>query len=173
MATVEKLLDIPVDHYVAIDMAWLKDLVYAVGGIDISNTINFTQDGYGFNIGEVYLNGDKALAYSRMRYDDPNGDYGRQERQRKVLDGLVRKILTISGVTKYGNVLDALGEHMRTDLTFDEMKTIAFDYRSILSAVKQDQLKGEGFMQNEISYQRITEEELTRVRNELKKQMEQ
>ena len=30
------------------------------------------------------MGGGGALAYSRMRYDDPKGDYGRQERQRYI-----------------------------------------------------------------------------------------
>ena len=33
----------------------------------------------------------KALAFSRMRYDDPQGDYGRQERQRLVTTALMKE----------------------------------------------------------------------------------
>ena len=37
------------------------------------------------------INGDQALVYSRMRYQDPEGDYGRQKRQREVIKRLLRK----------------------------------------------------------------------------------
>lgn len=172
MDTVEKMLEIPIDHYVSINMEGLKELVDAVGGISVSNTLEFTQDDYTFKVGKVDLDGDQALSYSRMRYEDPNGDYGRQERQRKIVDAIVRKMLSMSGVSQYQGVLDALGEHVKTDLSFDKLKTIALDYRSALGAVKQDQLKGEGFMQDEVSYQRISEEELQRVQKELKEQLD-
>ena len=42
MNTVEKFLDIPIDHYVSINMAGLKDLVDAVGGIEVDNEITFS-----------------------------------------------------------------------------------------------------------------------------------
>ncbi|MBP1046085.1 LCP family protein [Enterococcus sp. BWM-S5] len=171
MDTVEKMLDIPIDHYVSINMEGLKELVDAVGGISVSNTLEFTQDDYTFKVGKVDLDGDQALSYSRMRYEDPNGDYGRQERQRKIVDAIVRKMLTMSGVSQYQGVLDTLSEHMKTDLSFDDLKTIALDYRSALGAVKQDQLKGEGFMQDGVSYQGINAEELQRVQTELKEQL--
>ncbi len=91
MDTVQKYLDIPVDHYISINMAGLKELVDAVGGIEVNNDLTFSQDNYDFTIGKITLDGDQALAYSRMRHEDPNGDYGRQERQRKIVEELLRK----------------------------------------------------------------------------------
>ncbi|WP_086350716.1 LCP family protein [Candidatus Enterococcus clewellii] len=171
MDTVEKMLNIPIDHYVSINMEGLKELVDAVGGISVSNTLEFTQDGYTFNVGKVDLDGDQALSYSRMRYEDPNGDYGRQERQRKIVDAIVRKMLSFSGVSQYQGVLDTLSEHVKTDLSFDDLKTIALDYRSALGSVKQDQLKGDGFMQDGVSYQGVSAEEMQRVQTELQGQL--
>lgn len=91
MDTVENYLNIPINHYVSINMAGLKELVNAVGGIEVNNNLTFSQDGYDFTIGKISLDGEQALSYSRMRYEDPNGDYGRQERQRKVIEGIVQK----------------------------------------------------------------------------------
>lgn len=92
MDTVQKYVDIPIDHYVSINMKGLKELVDAVGGIEVNNDLTFSQDGYDFTIGKITLNGDQALSYSRMRYEDPNGDYGRQERQRKIVEGVAKSI---------------------------------------------------------------------------------
>lgn len=39
------------------------------------------------------INGEQALVYSRMRYDDPDGDYGRQKRQREVIQKLSKRLL--------------------------------------------------------------------------------
>lgn len=171
MNTVEKFLDIPIDHYVSINMAGLKELVDAVGGIEVDNEITFSQDGFDFAIGRTSLNGEQALAYSRMRYEDPNGDYGRQERQRKIVEGIVKKVLSLDGITQYQTILNAVEQNMKTDMSFDDMRTLAFNYRSAFQTIKQDQLQGEGFMQDGISYQRVSEEELARVQKELKAQL--
>jgi LCP family protein required for cell wall assembly len=171
MNTVEKFLDIPIDHYVSINMAGLKELVDAVGGIEVNNEITFSQNGFDFAIGRTSLNGEQALAYSRMRYEDPNGDYGRQERQRKIVEGIVKKILSLDGITQYQTILNAVEQNMKTDMSFDDMRTLAFNYRSAFQTIKQDQLQGEGFMQDGISYQRVSEEELARVQKELKAQL--
>ncbi|MBO6404866.1 LCP family glycopolymer transferase [Enterococcus faecalis] len=171
MDTVQKYVDIPIDHYVSINMKGLKELVDAVGGIEVNNDLTFSQDGYDFTIGKITLNGDQALSYSRMRYEDPNGDYGRQGRQRKIVEGVAKKVLSLNGVSNYQSVLNALESNMKTDMSFDEMKKIALDYREAFGTIKQDQLQGEGFMQDNISYQKVSDQELDRVKKELKDQM--
>ncbi|EGO5108424.1 LytR family transcriptional regulator [Enterococcus faecalis] len=171
MDTVENYLNIPINHYVSINMAGLKELVNAVGGIEVNNNLTFSQDGYDFTIGKISLDGEQALSYSRMRYEDPNGDYGRQERQRKVIEGIVQKVLRLNSVSNYQEILTAVSDNMKTDLSFDDMKKIALDYRSAFGKVKQDQLQGTGFMQDGVSYQRVDEQELTRVQQELKNQL--
>lgn len=171
MDTVENYLNIPINHYVSINMADLKELVNAVGGIEVNNNLTFSQDGYDFTIGKISLDGEQALSYSRMRYEDPNGDYGRQERQRKVIEGIVQKVLSLNSVSNYQEILTAVSDNMKTDLSFDDMKKIALDYRSAFGKVKQDQLQGTGFMQDGVSYQRVDEQELTRVQQELKNQL--
>lgn len=172
MDTVENYLNIPINHYVSINMAGLKELVNAVGGIEVNNNLTFSQDGYDFTIGKISLDGEQALSYSRMRYEDPNGDYGRQERQRKVIEGIVQKVLSLNSVSNYQEILTAVSDNMKTDLSFDDMKKIALDYRSAFGKVKQDQLQGTGFMQDGVSYQRVDEQELTRVQQELKNQLD-
>ena len=171
MDTVENYLNIPINHYVSINMAGLKELVNAVGGIEVNNNLTFSQDGYDFTIGKISLDGEQALSYSRMRYEDPNGDYGRQERQRKVIEGIVQKVLSLNSVSNYQEILTAVSDNMKTDLSFDDMKKIALDYRSAFGKVKQDQLQGTGFMQDGVSYQRVDEQGLNRVQQELKNQL--
>lgn len=172
MDTVESYLNTPIDHYVAINMAGLKELVDAVGGIEVGNETQFTQDGYTFEHGKITLAGEQALAYSRMRKEDPKGDYGRQERQRSIVIGVVDKILTLDGITKYQEVLNAMEENMKTDLTFDQLKKIALNYRDAFTKVTTDQMQGEGFVQDGISYQRVSDSERQRVEDELAEQLD-
>ena len=171
MDSLEKYLDIPIDHYAAINLKGIQDLVNAVGGVTVNNDLAFTSDGKSFDIGQIELNGEEALAFVRMRYDDPKGDYGRQERQRLVIQGIMQKLISINSMTKYQSILDALSDNMKTDMDFSTMQTIALDYRDAFSTIQMDQLQGEGFMQDGVSYQRVSDEELTRVKAELKDQM--
>lgn len=172
MDTVQSYWDIPIDHYVAINMAGLKQLVDAVGGITIGNNLAFTQDGFTFNHGPITLNGESALAYSRMRHENPRGDYGRQEHQRNIIIGALKKMLSTDGITKYQEVLQTMETNLKTDMSLNGMKKIALNYRESFNKFVTDQLRGEGFMQNNISYQGVSEEELKRVQKELDKQLE-
>ncbi|MCD5075332.1 LCP family protein [Enterococcus gallinarum] len=172
MDTVQKYLDIPIDHYVAMNMAGIKELVDAVGGVDVNNDLKFENEGNTFDIGKIHLNGDQALSYTRMRYDDPNGDYGRQGRQRNVVAAVAKKALSLDGVTQYQEVLNAIEGNMKTDMDFNMMQKIALDYRDAFKKVEQVQMQGDGFMQDGISYQRVSGDELNRVQQILKEQLD-
>lgn len=171
MDTVEKYLDIPIDHYAAINMKGLKELVDAVGGVQVRNEKEFTQSGYTFKHGLNTLDGDMALAFSRMRKEDPRGDYGRQERQRDIVVGVVKKLLSMDGITKYQEGLNAMETNVTTDMHFADMKKIALNYREAFTHVKTEQMQGEGFMQDNISYQRVSDDELKRVQDILKSEL--
>lgn len=171
MDTVEKLLDIPINHYITINMEGIEALVDAVGGIEVNNPFEFTYEGTTFPKGSQSLDGEMALKYSRMRYDDPNGDYGRQERQRQIITGVSKKVLSTNGLTNYQSILTTMGENVKTDLSFTDMRTLMGDYRAAFGNIKSDQMKGEGFMQDGVSYQRVDATELKRVQDELKAQL--
>ncbi|OFI48586.1 transcriptional regulator [Floricoccus tropicus] len=172
MDTVQKLLDIPIDHYISINMKGLEELVDAVGGVEVNNTLQFNYDGNNFPEGTLELDGKRALAYTRMRYDDPNGDYGRQERQRKVITAIGKKLASVSTASKYQTILKSMEDNVRTDLTFDQIKTIVLDYSPAFDNVVDEQMKGEGVMRDGVSYQDIPTAELDRIQTILKKQLE-
>ena len=171
MDTVAKLLDIPIDHYITINMQGIETLVDAVDGIEVDNPFEFTYEDKTFPEGKQELNGEDALKYSRMRYDDPEGDYGRQGRQRQIITGVAKKVLSTKGLTNYSSILKTVGKNVKTDLTFTDMRTLMGDYRAAFGHIKSDQMKGTGFMQDGVSYQRIDPSELKRVQDELKAQL--
>jgi len=173
MDTVSEFLDIPIDHYVSINMEGIKELVDAVGGVDVNNDLEFEQDGHTYNFGKIHMNGEEALGYLRMRHEDPEGDYGRQKRQRKVVEAVIDKSLSLSGATQYRSILDAMEDNMKTDLSFGNMRSIALDYREAFSNIDQLQLQGEGFNQDGVSYQQVDENELKEVQENLQEQLDQ
>ena len=69
---VSELLDVPIDYYAVINMGVLKKVVNSLGSVEVDNPFSFTYEGHHFKKGKQHLNGDEALKYSRMRYEDPN-----------------------------------------------------------------------------------------------------
>lgn len=172
MATVENFLDIPMDYYVKVNMEGFKDIVDAVGGINVNSSIDFKQDGYNFVKGNNSLNGKEALAYVRMRKQDPNGDFGRQDRQRQIIQGVIKKGASVSSLANFDDIFGALGKNVRTNLTFNEMKDIQKNYKDAGSNIEQMSLKGSGQTINKVWYLIVAQEEQQRVQNELKAHLE-
>lgn len=81
--TVQNFLDIPIDYFVSVNMQGIQQIVDAVGGITVTPSATFNQSGHSFTEGQsTAMNGEMALAYSRMRKMD--GDYARQGRNVKL-----------------------------------------------------------------------------------------
>lgn len=74
------------------------------------------------NSGKQNLNGRQALAYSRIRYQG-NGDYERTDRQRRVLEAMMHKVLD-SSVSQYPALIDKLGPHVTTSLSNMEILSL-------------------------------------------------
>ncbi|WP_226086030.1 LCP family protein [Mesobacillus sp. S13] len=170
--TVENFLDIPIDYYVQVNMEGFKDIVNAVGGVTVTNDLTFTEGGHDFNQGKIDLNGEEALAYVRMRKEDPNGDFGRQQRQRQVIQGVINEGRSLSSITKLDEILDALSNNVKTNMTLREMADFQKNYRSASKDLQQIQLQGAGTTIDKIYYQVFSEEEILAVQNKLKTHLE-
>ncbi|MFS0668939.1 LytR family transcriptional regulator [Peribacillus frigoritolerans] len=171
MDTVENFLDIPIDYYMKINMEGFKDIVDAVGGVTVQNDLDFTSDGIHFAKGTHTLNGKEALAYSRMRHDDPSGDFGRQSRQRAIIEAVIKEGASLSSLTKYNEVFDALGNNIQTNLTFDDMMDIQKNYRDASKSITQSSINGNGTKIDGIYYYIVSDEEKEKVQSELKEQL--
>ncbi|MCZ2258644.1 polyisoprenyl-teichoic acid--peptidoglycan teichoic acid transferase TagU [Sporosarcina sp. G11-34] len=173
LATVENFLDIPIDYVMQVNMESFKDIVDAVGGITVNNALDFNVGSYTFPKGTIELNGDKALDFVRMRKQDPRGDFGRQDRQKQVLQGVIREGASVNSLLNYKDIFGAIGNNVRTNMTFDEMVEVQKNYRA--AAGKVDQLyieKGTGETINKIWYYMMNDAELQSIQDELKEHLE-
>ena len=161
--TVENFLDIPIDYYIKINMESFKDIVNAVGGITVNNELEFTYEGHHFPIGTITLDGEEALKYSRMRYEDPKGDFGRQARQRKIIEAVIKQGASLNTLTNYKDIFDALGNNVQTNLSFDDMMTIQKNYRAAVKNIEQSSIEGSGTKINGIYYYVVSQEEKEKV----------
>lgn len=137
METVEKNFDIPVHRYVQVNFEAFVGMVDSVGGVDLELTEKEIEYVNGYLVeynmltdrpqgtdnmdtsasGMVHLNGPQALAYCRNRY--LGTDFGRTERQRKVLTEVIKKIPGAL-LTNGSGLIDALMPNLTTNLTKNE-----------------------------------------------------
>ena len=171
--TVQEFLNIPIDHFVTLQMNGFGDLIDAVGGVRVYNdTLEFSDDGYHFPMGYNDLSGGAALAFVRMRYQDPDGDYGRQQRQRQVLNAMVSELAGVEVVTRYQNVINATGHHLRTDVAMDEMMSISLNYTASLRNIINLELRGTGQNIRGMALQVVSEEDRIEMSQRLRTHLE-
>ncbi|WP_272952306.1 MULTISPECIES: LytR family transcriptional regulator [Bacillus cereus group] len=171
--TVENFLDMPIDYYIEVNMEGFKDIVDAVGGVDVKNDLEFTQDGTHFAKGNIHLTGDDALKYTRMRKQDPRGDFGRQMRQRQVLQAVIAKGANVSSLANYGDVLKAIEKNVKTNLTQDQMFDMQKNYKDAMQNTEEIQIKGDGRKAEDgIWYYFVPEQERQDLSTKLKAHLE-
>ena len=171
--SVQNMLNIPIDYYVTVDMGGLIGLVDAVGGLDITPILTFTYEDESFTEGvDRHVDGEAALRYARMRYDDPEGDMGRQKRQQYVIQKLLEKLLNITTVTRYEEILKTLEKSVRTNFTIDKLLSIKNNYSNALANFESDTISGSGTIIDGIYYFVVPEEEKIRISNVLRESLE-
>ena len=88
--TIEKNFGIPIDGDIEVDFERFMELVDILGGVNVNVTeeeakyINARKSGWNLKTGENLLNSEQALYYCRIR-QNIGGDWGRTDRQRKVI----------------------------------------------------------------------------------------
>lgn len=177
VVTTEKLLNVPIDYYVKVDFNSLKKIVNAVGGVDVDVPFSFSYGDTGekeshFKKGKMHLNGKQALDYSRMRYEDPEGDYGRQKRQRQVITAIIKSAASAKTFTRYQKVLNSISNSMTTNLSFTDMQSMFLNYSGAAKKIGSDHVQGYGSMIDGSSYEIAPTKELQRVSNKLRKSLD-
>ncbi len=171
--TVENLLDIPLDYVVQVNMESFVEIINIVGGISVENPFPFEIADYTFTEGKVNLDGEAALRYVQMRMDDPEGDFGRQNRQKQVLQAVLKKGASLQLFTKYKEFLGIFEKHIKTNMTFEQLIDIQKGYTSTLNQIEPLAFEnGEGMFLNGIWYYQTNKDELEELKFQLKKHLE-
>lgn len=168
---IQKHFNIPVDFYVLVNMGGLKKAINQVGGVTVTSPLTFDYEGSHFEKGKTYhLNGAEALKFSRMRYDDPDGDYGRQQRQKLIIKGLLKKSVSYKTVLNQ-KFLKSISENSKTDLTFNDMMQLAQHYRKATKNISQDHAQGKGDSEEGQAFEVVPRDEQQRISNVLRKSL--
>ena len=93
-----------VDDYLTIDFGGFKDMVDAIGGVNVCIPQDLDDPEYThahFDAGDsVHLNGDEALAYVRLRHVLAGTDIGRMKRQQAFIAAMVNKVVSADTLSR-------------------------------------------------------------------------
>ncbi len=134
--TVSHIMGFPVHHFVLIDFNGFKKVIDLLGGItvDVPKAIddpNYPTEDYStiklhFDAGVQTMSGERALQYARTRHAD--SDFGRNQRQQQVLMAIFNRIREqglLNQLTSVNEYTSAMRDYIRTDLSHNDMLTIA------------------------------------------------
>jgi len=171
--TVENFLNIPIDYYVFINMEGFLQIIDTLGGVTINNDMDLTYDEYHYPKGEITLDGNEALIFSRIRYEDPRGDFGRQIRQRQIIEAVMKKASTPATLLKATDMLTVLGDNVRMNFSVKELIQLQGIYKKMDKGIEQLSFeKGDGERINRIWYYIPNEAELQKIQTDLKKHLQ-
>lgn len=134
--TMEFNFGVVVEHGVAVNFASFKEVIDAVGGVEVELTgsearhLNGQDYSWGLTEGINHLDGEQALAYSRIRKLD--SDFNRTSRQRAVMMALVERAKDLS-LTELYDLVDVLIPMVVTDMSNSEIISLAMELAPMLS----------------------------------------
>src|SRR5512139_3648781 len=136
--TVEQLTDIRIDHYAAVDFAGLSDVIDSIGTIqvNISKSVYDPVNEMSWKAGVNTMDGERAMWFCRQRYNLPNGDFDRIQRQQAVLLGIARKAVsagTLTNPVKLNRFLNAATKSVSVDdsVSAADLRAMALSVRGM------------------------------------------
>jgi LCP family protein required for cell wall assembly len=145
---VEELVGVPIHYWVKVDFQGFKDMIDALGGIDIyvkedihdpfyPKDGTFLYEPFSLTKGQHHMDGELALKYARSR--KTTSDFDRAERQQQIIYGIKEKGLSTStfmSKNKIENVLETLKANIETNITVKEILTLG----GIAANITQDKI---------------------------------
>jgi len=164
---VSNTLGIPIDYYIKTNFTGLRQLVDAVGGVDVDVKQRLHDSEYpcddnqykacGLDIepGLQHMDGTKALQYARCRKGTCGNDYGRADRQQEIMRLVVAKMARpdiLLDPVQLNTITKALRESLETDLGARAVVEFGYDWQQssknnpislVLSTAKDGMLRGD------------------------------
>lgn len=136
--TLEQNFGVQVDGNVELSFDSFAEVIDLLGGLDMelredeADYINMDLNRYELEGGMQHLDGEQALIYARIRKLDPDGDFSRTNRQRKVISTLIEKFRNTK-LTTLMSLLDDVLPMITTDLSNSEILDLAKDLFPMLA----------------------------------------
>lgn len=175
--TVENLLEVPVDYFVSINFEAFIDIIDSLDGVTVNVPFEIYEqnskdkkDAIHLLPGQQSLNGEEALAFARTRkYDN---DFERGKRQQEIIKAIIKKATSIGSVLKYGDIIDTVGENMKTNMTFPEIQgLITYGIGGKGLSIESLSLTGHDYWPGRVYYFQLDEQSLEETKQELKEHL--
>lgn len=150
IATVESFLNTTIDHYVVFNFHGFVGIVDALGGVEVDVPFDFSEkdskdrpNAIKLEAGIQTLNGEEALAFARMRKQDPKGDVGRGERQQQVIEAIIDELKSVKSIGTYLDIFSAVKKSTETDVGLTDIPSLVPIIHNVQS-VNRISIKGKG-----------------------------
>ena len=127
LGTVEDWFGIDINYYVKMNFTGAMTIITAMNGIDVYSPVEFDSSikDYHYDKGWNHLSGKEALYFARERKACEGQDQIRVENQQRVLKAVIKKMTSSPTLLiYYGEIMDAAGDNIITNMSADEMKDI-------------------------------------------------
>lgn len=125
METLEQLYDdIDINYYVRVNFSGVEKIIDAIGGVKVYSKYAFFDGVNTFEKGYNYMDGKKALAFARNRYNVPGGERQRGKNQQAVIEAMIKKITSPSILADYADILKAVSSCIQTNLSDAQLKSL-------------------------------------------------
>lgn len=142
MSVINRNFDLDIKEFITVNFSAVTNIVDLLGGVDITiesqtelkelnrytkdmNKINKKNSDYLSSTGLHTLNGTQATAYCRVRYT-AGGDFKRSERQRNVINEIMKKAKS-SNIITIGSIVNEMMPQIYTNLKSEEILMLAKD----------------------------------------------
>lgn len=140
--TIEDTLGVKIDRYIMVHDQAVKEIVDALGGVDIYVEKNMHYNDYSGKLfinlqkGENHLDGKEVIGYLRFRHD-AMGDIGRTQRQQWFLRGLMEELKKPETITKLPEIINVANKYIKTNMSFYELS----QYASLAKHIDMDKIE--------------------------------
>lgn len=139
MQVMSQVTGLQYDGYVAVDFKAFRDVVDALGGVDVcldsplddnqypNYKDGYVQGGIHFKAGCQHVNGEQALEIARSRHAEEAAqasDFARAKRQQLIISAIKKKATSGDAITKAPQLMNALQQDMATNLTLTDLKAM-------------------------------------------------
>lgn len=129
---VENMLDINIDYYLVFDASMLKEMIDAIGGVEVDVPIRMKYDDGSQDLhidlqpGKQVLNGKQAEGFVRFRHNNdmtvgyPMGDVQRTEVQQDFIKSFISQVLSAKNISKIPDLINIGLKNTETNITARE-----------------------------------------------------
>lgn len=115
--TLEELYDIDIDYYVRVNFSGLKEIVNALGGVNVYSDYDFTSDwGPSFKKGYNKVNGKQALAFCRERHHFKDGDNQRGRNHQHMISAILDKATSPAILNNFNKLMKSIEDSFETNM---------------------------------------------------------